>query len=395
MDASKNLRGVVTLFLSLLCFLIVWSIHAELNPDKVNALWVAESEGVLKLRASDGSVLFEIPYASDIRGLAIDQKRGILWAASSKSLRAYQFDGLLLLNSPLPSYARYEEDHHKEIIPVVHPDNGHIFLARGKTLFHFNEEAMLVSSINISREIESLSLDYKHGTIWLATDTEIESFNSSDLSKIQTISFQSATEVEAIAYDESLDEIWAIVNHQVVRYSTTGQLVLSSSVKADETLSATGDGRVWAGDERNVSLLDSSGSELIRIRPFNRDDNNELKQLIVEPSDKSVWVAGQTRLAHISVDGQILNDIDIGKKVYDIAIYSDILSPTLKFILPEDGSYLNAQPDLKLEATDIGIGVDPATLDVKMNGADFPVSCVTNPISRASVLQSILLHPQS
>ncbi|MBI4334832.1 MAG: hypothetical protein HY673_26555 [Chloroflexi bacterium] len=71
--------------LSVLCiFLSCFPIHAQETlpprPDYVNALWIAQSDGILKLATVDATVLLEIPEARNMRTLAVDEHRGVLWA---------------------------------------------------------------------------------------------------------------------------------------------------------------------------------------------------------------------------------------------------------------------------------------------------------------------------
>lgn len=138
MEMLQRLRGGLIVLIALLSLLPVWLIQAEPNPVNINALWVSESEGVLKVRTADGTLLFEIPFASDIRGIAVDQQRGVLWAASHTSLRAYQFDGTLLRSSPLqdPNIL-----FNAGIGVKINPVDGHVWITRDHNVIHFDAEA--------------------------------------------------------------------------------------------------------------------------------------------------------------------------------------------------------------------------------------------------------------
>ncbi|MCU7850125.1 MAG: hypothetical protein KZQ89_19475 [Candidatus Thiodiazotropha sp. (ex Lucinoma kastoroae)] len=67
-------------------------VHAN---DQMNALWIAESSGVIKVATADGTVLLEIEGAGDTQAVAVDQQRALLWVFGGDTLRAYGVDGLL------------------------------------------------------------------------------------------------------------------------------------------------------------------------------------------------------------------------------------------------------------------------------------------------------------
>jgi hypothetical protein len=63
------------------------------NPLFANAVWVGESEGVLKLLAANGSLLLEVSGLVHVRAVVIDDHRYIVWVATDESLLGYGFDG--------------------------------------------------------------------------------------------------------------------------------------------------------------------------------------------------------------------------------------------------------------------------------------------------------------
>ena len=71
------------------------------NPDFVHALWVAKSDGIDKIDTADGSALLQTPGVKNVRAIAVDDQRGVLWAYIQNTLWAYHFNGKPGLSVPL------------------------------------------------------------------------------------------------------------------------------------------------------------------------------------------------------------------------------------------------------------------------------------------------------
>ena len=48
------------------------------RADSVNALWVVGADEIVKVASADGTVVFAIPGAQDVRAVAVDERRGVL-----------------------------------------------------------------------------------------------------------------------------------------------------------------------------------------------------------------------------------------------------------------------------------------------------------------------------
>ncbi len=49
------------------------------QTEEVDALWVAQKESVMKLDLSDNSVLLEILSVDDVKKIALDDSRALVW----------------------------------------------------------------------------------------------------------------------------------------------------------------------------------------------------------------------------------------------------------------------------------------------------------------------------
>jgi hypothetical protein len=71
------------------------------NPDFVDAVWVAHSDGIRKVSATDATMLLTIADAQNARAIAVDGPHGVLWAYRANAVWAYSFDGKALVSIPL------------------------------------------------------------------------------------------------------------------------------------------------------------------------------------------------------------------------------------------------------------------------------------------------------
>src|ERR1700688_410030 len=97
-DRRSLLAGAVV---SLALLAAGQTLAAQENPAAVNALWVAESSGVIKVATADGSLALEIPGLTNVRAVAVDHHRPTLWLYAGQNLYAYGYDGTQQLAVPL------------------------------------------------------------------------------------------------------------------------------------------------------------------------------------------------------------------------------------------------------------------------------------------------------
>ena len=76
------------------------SVAVSPDTDYVGALWVGQSDGVLKIATADGRVLFEIESDTVVETVSVDEVHGKLWIYGCNRLLAYGFDGSLLTSVP-------------------------------------------------------------------------------------------------------------------------------------------------------------------------------------------------------------------------------------------------------------------------------------------------------
>lgn len=86
-------------FRRLLSFVAGLSLWISLSAYGASALWIAESKGVIKVATADGTILFEIPDAEGIDGVAVDNEHGRVWTWGNRRLKAYSANGVIEINT--------------------------------------------------------------------------------------------------------------------------------------------------------------------------------------------------------------------------------------------------------------------------------------------------------
>ena len=141
------IKSVFGFTLYLLC-LSQLSVSAAPNPDGVNALWVAESSGVLKAATADGSVLFEITSVGDTNAIAVDQQRGRVWAHSGGTLRQFDFSGQELITIDVALASGDSSFGPSQVVDVtVDLSNGNVWLAASDSVYRFDVVGGFLSQI--------------------------------------------------------------------------------------------------------------------------------------------------------------------------------------------------------------------------------------------------------
>ena len=383
---------VLAFFMVVLASALLTASQAAPNNDNLNALWVSESGGLLKLATIDGRVLIQIPHASDIRALAVDAENGALWAASQTSLRTYAFNGALLRSVPLPGDSdashegehehehehEHESNHHDGLLLELNTITDGVFVTTKHQVLAYDAQGKLQNILSLKTGIKALTFSAKDNLLWLGTEHVIYAYDATTLKIINQFTLGHGEELQALAYDKTLNQLWVALENTLYLYTTEGQRTDLGRFHDAKKLMPDGAGRVWVASEGSLYYVDNSGATLLQLRPFQGEDGSEIQYLIADPADQSVWLASHRQLAHVSPTGLLLHQLNIGNRIYAIALYSDIIAPTVDIIAPENASWLNtAQPTLQLKLTDVGIGVDPDTLSISENTQAIAVSCTS------------------
>src|SRR5579872_6820423 len=137
------------------------SLVAQESPAAVNALWVAESSGVIKVAAADGTLLLEVPGLANVRAAAVDHHRPTLWLYAGQNVYAYGYDGTQKLVVPLvlpnPANAALAVNEH----------DGSIWLGADQNLVSVSASGQVLQSLLLADNVKSLAIDAAGALLWV------------------------------------------------------------------------------------------------------------------------------------------------------------------------------------------------------------------------------------
>ncbi|AZT84803.1 hypothetical protein EHN06_15270 [Marinobacter sp. NP-4(2019)] len=373
------------------------------NIDFLDALWLAESHHVTKVAIEDGEVLFQLPDSHHMQAHAVDPHRGVLWGYVRGELRAYGFDGQLLrsvevsksvlnylsflhLEKLLPGITRKGSDtwllgcSTAEAELAIDPVDGAVWLGVGKCLLRITENGNIEQAVQLARPVRSLAMDTDNQLLWVATHNALKVYDPSGNQTMEVLSGR-GTSLTDIAYESHTGEIWVANRQSVQRYTPQGKKTFEVSIQPNiRMLAPDGQGGAWLAGPRKLYRMDVSGSVLFELTPFHR--RGTIVDLAADPADGSAWVAGKDTTFHIGNDGLVEREYTGAghwSPVRAIALYRDTIPPELMIEAPEEGAYLGAsRPGLEFSYSDVGIGVDPATLVIEGYGRELDASCETS-----------------
>jgi RHS repeat-associated protein len=410
---GRHFRSPLAGYLLTLTFLCFFSFANQLHAtEHVNALWVAESSGVIKVATVDGAVLLEIEDAGEASAVAVDHERSLLWVYGKGTLRAYGFDGVLQTqievdsasrstdNSECQSIASSHNDHewfddncndhdyhfehlgHERAVNLVVDGNtGNLWLSIHKTLYYFDNSGNYLSSLSFDDVIQAITFEAPSNRLWIAASKKI--LSTTDGSTIESTGIDLKRRVADLAYDDELEQLWVASNKRILRYATDGSVSFELPFKHLSIVEPDGAGGVWLAAKRKLYRMDASGLIHLEMRPFHGFGEGRAIVIVADPLDHTAWVASKRSVKHIGRDGQILHELKATKKngihhtkIRDIAIYSDAVGPELTILAPSNASYINTQyPEITFEMVDDGSGINTDSLEILRDGEALSVEC--------------------
>ncbi|HEY3487024.1 MAG TPA: hypothetical protein VGL10_03065, partial [Gammaproteobacteria bacterium] len=372
---AHRLQGLLSAFIGFSCLLV------SLGAHSATALWIAESKGVIKVATADGAILFEIPDAKGIDSVAIDSSNSRVWTWGNQRLKAYSANGLLQIN----------ERHHSL------PDNGKpvdmladttgVWLAIDKELFRFDTQGKLKKSLKFKQDIRTLTLDTQRNRLWVAVPGKVFILDSAgrDLKDFHTFFL----EINQLEYDSSLDQTWVAVGPYVLRLNAQTLYLnyvseFGIGFKLRDRASADGQGGLWGAQDKQVSHLRASGTLDVSFKPFS-GKHAELKDLISDADDGSVWLANRTTVKQYSLVGaqqkEFIPDLGDGiiRSINRMALAEPgVGKPVIQFTNPAGGDFINRNmPPLTLSYTSDGT-LNTDSIEIKHDDTALDVECIAD-----------------
>ena len=407
--------------------LALMSQHGELTatgPEWIDALWVAGDKGLLKIDVSDASPLLEIADVGDVRAVDIDARRGLVWIFSKDRLLGITFGGEVLF--VVPEHHEDRKDHDRDNDDddddddddgedrdgshfklrgkkpfglQVNSNTGTVWLGLERLLHQFDSEANWVRTLRLPGQGQALALDELTSFLWVATRGALLCYDETG-TLVRFIDLGRKARVEDIDIDRDSGDIWVVGKNGLSRWDITGQLVFEAKNKKLTRVVTDYRGGVWLAGGKTLIHINPFGEPFFELKPFGKK-GKELLALVADPLNGSVWVASKEQVAHVSAAGKILQSLESkGSKrrkgrIRDLALYLDLMAPQVAITSPPPGVLINnPRPVFMLTLTDIGEGVDPSTLELKVNGEKWSFNCVVDDEKEGATCVPIMVLPE-
>jgi len=376
-----KLISILSLAIALSASLITTSVAAP-DASFTSALWVAEDNGVLKVTASNGNILFEIANIGRVDAVVTDGQRGRLWVATQTAVHVYNFAGEVIVSKALPFTVNTQDA--DDIMMVINEAEGSVWLTNEVELIKLDSAANVVIQQTYADEVETISFDSVNNRVWLAHDDSVSSIDATTGIFISTFTNPQNGEldVDMIQYDKNLNELWLMEEDNLTRYDINGNKTFTTSITPLEEFVLDGQGNIWASEDSTLYYISASDSVLFQVIPF-PGDPEEIEHLVVNPTDQSVWVANHHNIVNYSNQGLEQHRLNVVNKINGLAIYSDIYAPTISLVSPATGSITNnATPSFVFNLQDKGVGPDSDTVEFKSNNQIIQSVCVIDDVSK-------------
>ncbi|WP_303900977.1 NHL domain-containing protein [Thiohalomonas denitrificans] len=375
MGSKRTLPWITTL--ALLSFGILSSaISGSFSSDShVDAVWIGHTGGTLKIASADGELLFEIPNPDGIDSVAVDGESGRLWAASHGRVTAWSPYGEKLYSTLLPQGKRERSE------LLLAPDSRQkaLWVARHDVLYWIDASGALEQVQSFRQPVTALALDENDGRLWVATRAELSIYETIS-SNLSSGIYKGKQPLQALAFAPSQGELWAADQRRLYRFDDQGRKTFELKLNGIIHIAADGEDGVWVADRKRVYRMDRSGLIRSDSAPF-QGRTGTLIALDADRSDQTVWIASQSRIAQLSPDGAVVRELPLdaissGRQMRALAVYADTIAPEVTITAPVSGAYLNENtPALAIEYSDVGVGVDPQTLQIEVDDSAVAVEC--------------------
>jgi len=362
----------------LLALVLLFGLEA-FSSSEPQALWVAQSQGIVKL--VDGVEALEIPSAAAVEALAVDGKRKRVWAYAGKQLLAYDFEGRALSATPVDPPAG------NPVLLAVDARAERVWLAVQSQVMLFDGQGRALWQERLPNPAAGMTVDSKRSLLWIAHKGTLQVHDATG-ERLALLSRPDMQLVRALDYDTKLDEVWVAADDTIRRFASNGAQSFSVGlnwVAKPTAIAADHDGALWIADSRRLVRLNSAGGVDFTVTPAFDALAPLIVSLVTEARSHTAWIATQRRVSHFGASGQLLGEHALSQAgptrlIRQLALPSGPVAPQIEFTAPSSGSVLNVnRPTFVLRYS--GESVDTGSLALTAGASVLPASCVAGPES--------------
>lgn len=352
-------RSIVSL-LSFLFLLVSAGSSAQELPN--DAVWIAEADGALRITATDGTPLVEVTDLHQVRAAAVDLLAENVWLLSGGDLYRYDFSG----NRQAVVELAAPDTHHVALI--AHPTQGDVWVAVGNELWHVDATLEADTPQVLSGTIQGLAHELASDTLWVATDRSLETLAPDSGVPVLVVALPANAQARALSIDGTGARVWLALTDEIRIYGFDGEEIDRLPVPDVEHLAAISGG-AWAATKKDVLRLSQDGSIQAHAQPF----GNQGKIVALAATwNRSLWAADQTDLVRLTEDGVVARRLTLKppSRIWGLGHADDVFVPILEISQPASGACTSdATPTFVLSWSDVGAGIDTASLRAKLDGS--------------------------
>lgn len=333
------------------------------------ALWIAGTAGAHRIGLAGGSPLLALPEPGGARAVAVDPVRSTAWVWTGRSLVTLGFDGTRGLTLPLDLPATV----HASL--AVRPEDGSVWLGAGRELRSLSAGGALLASHRLDEPVVDLAFDPAASLLWVATAKSVAAHDPVSGASLRPLDLGKNPDVRGLAVAPA-GGLWVALRDEALRLGPDGALRATVAARNLAALAAAPDSGAWLADARTLRRVGPAGDILFLIDPFG--GRGAISALAAHPADGSVWVAGGSSLAKIDAAGRLVLRVDLPAEaqIRDLDLFADVKPPAVEILAPAEGAFLaERSPEIELAWQDAGTGVDPSSLELRLDGASLPVLC--------------------
>lgn len=356
-------------------------------------LWIGTQHRLARLSATDGSILSEIaigPHRPN--AMAVDVVDGDVWLLHHGTLDVYDESGHLLHVLRVPQQVRVTG----RARLAIDRKADRVWLSSGDRLYWLDLEGQFLGELRLRHFDRAMALELGNSRLWVAAGRRLVAYDVTG-HIAATVNLSGHGPVKTLAYSQSLSSLWVIQGRELYRYTRTDwQKAAKVRLPRDagDSLAVDGSGAVWVAGKHTLMRIDGSGAVDFTSHPT-QSLHDHLVSLVTDPADHSAWLTGKHVLIHESVNGEVLQAIDLDKRDHEghheaghghhshhlgpvdvAALWADTASPALSFLKPPESTYVaNTKPSLVFHYSDLGSGTNLSSLSLTVNGQSVGVSC--------------------
>lgn len=347
------------------------------NTNFDDAVWIATPYAAVRVHSSQNTVESVIDSVTDVRAIDTDYRSGTVWAYGRGSLSKFGFDGALIFSVPV-DLETGSADQHVDL--AVDSPNSLVWLAVKRQLYLYDTYGGLIANYSLDQDIQAIALDPRRQQAWVASERTIALFDAF-VGLVENIDVDRSDRLVDLAFDSDRGQLWFLTEKDVLqrleREWLQWELVQAAPAKSHRIVVDYAGG-LWVATDKALVHLDSSGREEFRV---SLPSNKPPVDLVTSMADGSVWVATMDGIRHVALDGTVLVTLEMASdrnadQIQDLTSYADVLPPNIAVYAPTDGTFLaDSTPSIELSYSDIGIGVNTATLTISIDNQSRQYGC--------------------